>query len=431
MSLLDARSIPLDDTSADFLREQGLRYRTINVNNPADADVFSQSVARGFLGARPSNESLERSRGALADRRNIGVFDERLHPGAWPIATVGSWVTPLTVSGGELPMWAISSVTVSGTHRRRGIARAMLEGELRAAAEAGMAVAGLTVSEATLYERYGFGPAVPMARFVVDTRRAGWAGAEPAGRFEHLDRARLATALGGLHEQERRQRAGQIAGWTSRWERSSGLEPGDKTGDAVRGIRYTDADGLVRGAMAYELAEGDADTYTLRVRQLTAVTSEAVAALWHFALHHALVSRVEADLRPLDDPLPWLVTDQRAITQTVRDHGWLRILDLPAFFAAQRAQTDLDVTVALSDPLGFTTGTWALRAEAGDAIEASAHEGDAEIAMSVAALSAASLGGVRLRQLREAGRVTGSAAAASALDRALTPEQAPALSIWY
>ncbi|MFP3813618.1 GNAT family N-acetyltransferase, partial [Bacillus sp. SIMBA_005] len=81
---------------------------------------------------------------------------------AFPVATTNAWVTPLTIpGGGELDMWAISMVTVAATHRRRGIARSLLEGELRAAVSAGVPMAGLTVSEATIYGRYGFGSAIP------------------------------------------------------------------------------------------------------------------------------------------------------------------------------------------------------------------------------------------------------------------------------
>ncbi|MGU7753863.1 GNAT family N-acetyltransferase, partial [Klebsiella pneumoniae] len=76
------------------------------------------------------------------------------------MATVDSWVSELTVSPGRtIPLWSISAVTVAPTHRRRGIATAMLTGELRAAAAAGYALAGLTVTEATIYGRWGFSPA--------------------------------------------------------------------------------------------------------------------------------------------------------------------------------------------------------------------------------------------------------------------------------
>src|SRR5690606_22682148 len=141
---------------------------------------------------------LAQARETMRARRNIGVYDPAA--GTWPIATVNSWVTPLTLPGGEVDMGAISSVTVAGSHRRRGLARDVLEGELRAAARAGAPVAGLTASEATLYGRYGFGPAVPVMRFPLDTARAGWAGGEAsAGRLVYADKQTLADDLERLH----------------------------------------------------------------------------------------------------------------------------------------------------------------------------------------------------------------------------------------
>src|SRR5690606_26901044 len=118
--------------------------------------------------------------------------------------------------------WAISSVTVAATHRRRGIARALLEGELRAAAAHGVPLAGLTVSEATIYGRYGFASALPVARIAVDTRRAGWASPMPEGRLEYLEGETLQRMLGSVHEKARQRRAGTIAGWDWRWTRAAG-----------------------------------------------------------------------------------------------------------------------------------------------------------------------------------------------------------------
>lgn len=432
MSLPDARTVPVDETSAERLRATGLRYRTIDVENATEADAFLQAGARGFLEERPAEAALARGRTGLAERRNTGVFQEGAAADAWPIATVNSWVTPLTVPGGEVPMWAISDVTVAASHRRRGIARALLEGELRAAAAIGVPVAGLTVSEATIYGRYGFGSAVPVLRVTVDTRRAGWAGPLPSGRFEYTDRTRLAADLGALHEVARQQRAGQIAGWAGRWERVSGLAPDDKRGAAVRGIRYSDAEGRLRGAMAIDLVEnGDGFRFTLKIRHLAAVTAEALAALWHFALSHDLVDTVTADLRPVDDPLPWLVADQRAVEQTVHDHGWLRILDVPAFFAARTCRAPLDVTLRVTDPLGFAEGTWRLRAAAGEHAEATTTDAASDLTLGVDALSALSVGGVSAVRLHAAGRIQGPADAAAALDDALRPERAPTLGLWY
>ena len=186
--MTDARSVPVDSASAERLAAQGLTYRFIDTASDADTEAFLRADARGFLDSDPTAEQVGADRSLLAERRNIGVFEADVPVGAWPIATVNSWVTPLTVPDGEIDMWAISSVTVSGTHRRRGVARALLEGELRAAAAAGVPIAGLTASEATIYGRYGFAPAIPVARIRIDTRRAGWVGPDVAGRVEYVDR---------------------------------------------------------------------------------------------------------------------------------------------------------------------------------------------------------------------------------------------------
>ena len=123
--------------SAGRLAAKNLVYRLVDNGSDADTEAFLRAEARGFLDADPTPEQIAADRALLAMRRNVGVFEENAPDGAFPVATVNSWVTPLTVPGGEVGMWAISAVTVSGTHRRRGIARNLLEGELRAAAGAG------------------------------------------------------------------------------------------------------------------------------------------------------------------------------------------------------------------------------------------------------------------------------------------------------
>lgn len=435
MTLIDAREIPADPDSAARLAVDGLDYRVVDTADAAESEAFQRAVSRGFLGPEQNAEALAFGTPTFESRRNIGVFDGGV-PDGRPVATVDSWVTPLTVAGGaELPMWAISGVTVAATHRRRGIARALLEGELRAASAAGVPMAGLTVSEATIYGRYGFGSAVPVARVVVDTRRAGWAAPAAPGRLEYVDRETLATELGAVHERSRRSRSGQIPGWTARWQQMSGLAPSDTDRESVRGVRYRDASGDVRGVIAYTLAEGSGDAawrHTLRIRLLVAETAEATAALWRFALQHDLVDRVEADLRPLDDALPWLVHDQRGVTQTVHDHGWLRILDVPAVLTSRRYTAPLDAVLRVTDPLGFTTGEWRLIVDASGAAEVHAAEGatpDAEL--DVSALSSLFAGGVRAASLAGAGRIAASPETVAALDRAFVSLPAPVLDIWY
>ncbi|WP_417508357.1 GNAT family N-acetyltransferase [Microbacterium sp.] len=430
--MTDARQIPVDPESFERLAGQQLTYRTIDASSPADAEAFVRADARGFLDADPAADVVEADAAAIADRRNVGVFEAGAAEGSWPVATVNSWLTPLTIPGGEIDMWAISSVTVSGTHRRRGIARALLEGELRSAAASGTPVAGLTVSEATIYGRYGFAPAVPMAAMTIDTRRAGWAAGAPAGRLEYLDKEALRDNLAVLHEVERTQRSGQVAGWERRWDRIAGLAPGNPSAAAVRGVRYLDQHGAARGVLAYTLAEiPGAFRFELKISLLTAVTDEALVALWGFALQHDLVDKVTADLRPTDDPLPWLVKDPRGVDVRVHDHGWLRILDVRAALEARTYRTPLDLVLHIEDPLGFTSGTWRLTVADGRAKVEASDAATADATLDIGTLSAMYAGGVSARELLAAGRLTTTAEIAASLDDAFRAVRAPALSIWY
>ena len=434
MAFMDARGIPADQTSVDRLAAQGLDYRVIDSNDPSQVTPFQRAMSRGFLGGEPPATALEEGLPTLRARRNIGVYEDKAADGDFPVATIDSWVAPLTVPGGaEIGMWAISGVTVAGTHRRRGIARALLEGELRAAAGAGVAIAGLTVSEATIYGRYGFGSAVPVARFTVDTRRAGWVGPEPRGRFTYAEREQVAADLGLLHEKARVTRAGRIPGWPARWAGQAGLATTDTDRDKVRGVRYFDAEGELQGVIVFTVTEKEGSfRFGLHVRLLVAVTAEALAALWGFALQHDLVDEVTADLRPLDDPLPWLVHDTRGVTQEVHDHGWLRILDVPAALTARRYSAPLDTVLRVEDPLGFTSGTWRLRIDqAGSATVDRAEGADPDIALDVAALSTLYVGGVRVAALYGAGLIEATPTLVDDLDRAFISAPVPSLDIWY
>lgn len=433
MALIDARGISADQTSVDRLAREDLDYRVLDTTDAARVTAFQRAMARGFLGAEPSAAIREEGVGTVRSRRNIGVYEPDAPADRLPVATIDSWVTPLTIPGGEIGMWAISGVTVAGTHRRRGIARALLEGELRAAAAAGVPVAGLTVSEATIYGRYGFGSAIPVARFTVDVRRAGWAGPVPGGRVEYLEREELAVELGETHERARSARSGQVPGWTARWAGLSGLATSDADRDRVRGVRYRDESGAVRGVMAFHLSErGGTFRFSLHVRLLVGETAEATAALWRFALQHDLVDEVTADLRPLDDALPWLVVDPRGVTQEVHDHGWLRVLDVPAALTARTYAAPLDTVLRVEDALGFASGTWRLRVDGdGSARVEGAATAEADLAMDISALSSVYAGSVRVAALHGAGRITGAADAVEAMDRAFMAFPAPSLDIWY
>ncbi|MGF3055782.1 GNAT family N-acetyltransferase [Microbacterium sp. YY-01] len=435
MSSSTSQQHPVDPTTFARLAEQNLIYRLIDSANPDDLRAFMRADARGFLDEEPTDKELSSYAPVTAARRNIGVFDSDAAAGDLPVATVNSWVTPMTVPGGEIPLWAISSVTVAATRRRRGIARGLLEGELRAAAAAGIAVAGLTVSEATIYRRYGFASAVPVAEITVDTQRAGWIGPTDNGvRLDYGTPDDLAATLSDLHEKERTQRSGQIAGWEGRWQQFSGADETVKNARSLRGVIARDASGEASGVMTYTLEEvAGTFRFEMRIRHISALTPEALRSLWQFAVQHDLVIRVHADQRPVDDPLPWLVADQRAVTVRVHDHGWLRVLDVPAALQARSYRAPLNVTIKVTDSLGFAEGTWNVSVTDGAAtvVPASVTDAEADVRLDAPALAALYAGGVSALRLRAAGHLHATYEVAAAVDDAFRAVPAPVLGIWY
>ena len=428
--LPDARTLPLDETTRAALAERGLEYRLIENDRVAVMEEWSHAVHRGFAGGALSAADVAEWREPMAWRRVTGVYDTSAPQADRPIATASSWVTPMTVPGGTMPSWCVSTITVAGTHRRRGVARALLEAELRDAHAAGVPAAGLTASEATIYGRYGFAPATQIATWRVDTRRVRWAGPDAPGRVQYLDREDAAVLMGELHERTLGDRVGEIPGWPRRWR--GRLSLAEEKNDAVRAVRYVDADGVARGVMAYRI-DGDPEidgAGILTIRYLIADDETALAALWRFALEHDLVSEVVAPMRRVDEALPWLVDDSRAVVPKIKDHGWLRILDVPAVLAARRYAADASAVIRVTDRLGYAEGTWRVEIADGRA-EVTASDEKADIELGVVELSAAYLGGFSLSVLAAAARVQGRPDAVAALDLALRTPRAPYLSIVY
>jgi GNAT superfamily N-acetyltransferase len=151
MSPKNNATLPIDAESADRLAAKGLRLDLVDTADAAAFTAWLQAENRGFHMPRVAEKAIDEQFRLTGYRRTTGVWDATAADAATPVATVACWPTPLTVPGERsIPSWAISAVTVAPTHRRRGIARALLGAELRTAHRAGLPMAMLTVSEATI-----------------------------------------------------------------------------------------------------------------------------------------------------------------------------------------------------------------------------------------------------------------------------------------
>lgn len=427
---------PIDQRSATAVASRGLEMRVVATEDAAAADAWLGVVRRGFLDGEPTPEQLDASRERLAYRRRTGVYDPSAPMPDAPVATLASWVAELSVPGGRgIPSCAISSVTVSPTHRRRGLARAMVEAELRTAAGLGLPMAMLTVSESTLYGRYGFGTAAAGVSITIDVKRATWTGPTPGGRVDFISRDRLRELGPALHDRVRLATPGEIEIPAAHWDAFAGTRPDAKDPGVKRAIQYADAEGEVRGVALYSVRAGDDDftKSTVSLEYLLAETSDAYAALWRFFVELDLVGTVEASEQAADEPVLWMISDQRAATVTARDHQYLRILDVPAALEARSYGAPGVLALEVADPLGISGGRFVLTV--GDDLRgvveetAGIPEGAVRVALGTTELSAAYLGGVSIATLEIAGRATSTDAVTAS--RILGWHRAPRLSFWY
>ncbi|WP_231477031.1 MULTISPECIES: GNAT family N-acetyltransferase [unclassified Microbacterium] len=419
----------------DDLAGRGLVVRRVDDALRTETDPWLEAVSRGFLGGERNDVQRDAFFAHTAYRRKIGVFDETAPQPDVPVATFASWAAELTLPGGTVAACAISSVTVDPTHRRRGILRSVMTGELRTAVERGLPVAILTVSESTIYGRFGFAPAALAAQWTIDARRARWVGPDAPGRIDFVTRAQGREIAAALHERVRAQTPGEIDMPGGHWDRFFGTRADVEKAEELRVVQYRSATGDVDGVALYKVTENEHDfaASTVDVLLLVAATDEAYAGLWRFLLTMDLIATVRAGELSVDEPLWWMIADQRAATVTVRDHHYTRILDVPAALSARTYDVADTVVLDVADPLGIASGVFLLTTDAdGTAAVELVDEppvGVPTVTLGVAALSALLLGGVSPVTLARAGRLV--ADDAPALARLFASTVPPRLSFWY
>ncbi|MGR2753365.1 GNAT family N-acetyltransferase [Agromyces arachidis] len=462
----EPRSIPIDPDAKAALAERGLEYRLIDPGDIASLDAWIDADHRGFHHARPRDVGREYDRSVMSERRVHGVFDSTIAEPAVPVATVSSWPTGLSVPGGRsVDGWAVSSVTVSPTHRRRGIARALMEAELATAKRAGAAVAMLTVTEATIYGRYGYAPAARSATVEIDRRRARWVGPDAPGRVHFVSPESLRTQAPAISRRAVARTPGEIDRWPGVLDRMLGLvDPESDSSRALRAIRYDDEHGQAQGFATFRVTREPNQPGWAEFDVLAAATDDAERALWRVLVEQDFVSGVRGLLRSVDEPLEWMLEDPRAVSvRDVVDHLWVRIVDPAAALAARRYAAPGEIVLDVTDRLGYAAGRYTLLASADGKAVVHVPRGDAataepapqrerararaagesggraaraaeprSIRLDVRDLASIYLGGVRPSVLARAGRITETSKGAIELaDRMFASPRAPHLSIWF
>ncbi len=357
------------------------------------------------------------------DRTRCGFDDGTM------VSTSGAFNLEMTVPGNVLRCGGTTMVAVAPTHRRQGLLRAMMRSHLDDVMEHGEPIAGLWASDSAIYGRFGYGCASVCYELNVDRGHVGLHRLAPSiGSIRMVDREEALRLAPVVYERLRETTPGFFARSPDWWE-SRSFRDTESARSGATSLRFAVIEGTdgVDGYIAFRTKsdwdEGHGNGKVI-VRDLFGTTPESWAALWSFALSQDLIAVIEADLRPTDDPIFDLIAGSRRVKAVRSDALWIRIMDVPAALSGRSYSAPVDVTMAVSDPMGDVTGTYRLTANDDD-VECSITGSEPDVHLDLEDLSAAYMGMPRFRELSRAGRVSGDPASLKALDAAFTWDPHP------
>ncbi|MEO6500615.1 MAG: GNAT family N-acetyltransferase [Jatrophihabitantaceae bacterium] len=332
------------------------------------------------------------------------------------VATLRTFATTMTIPSGtvecaELPIDALTQVTVAATHRRQGLLTQMLTQSLQDAK--GEAASLLKAAEWQIYSRFGYWPAVMGANYrVLTARRPQILPPETPHQLIGIEPEQLPGPASEVHRRARLRRAGQIDRTAADWQRRLGLgglrPPGAREPVCVVA---RNAEGQVDGYALWRANDSDwmlnPDQAQITIDEVLAATDDAYRALWHYLLNLDLIRVLLLHAYAVDEPLEWLISDGRAAQRTwIGDNEWLRLLDVPAALSARRyASTDRLVLEVVDRDGGWAAGRFTLDGGPAHAECRSTPAATADLRLSQRALAAVYLGGATVAAQQLAGLV--------------------------
>ena len=399
---------------------------TVDVRHPAEGELRACMQAASDAFAEAFEEAdWERERVAVRLERAVGAFDN-----GRAVGFSASYEFDLTVPGGDaVPTAGVTWVAVLPSHRRRGILRRSMEQLFRDAREHGEPLSALYASEAAIYGRFGYGVATHWTTLNAESKRIAFRDDPGAsGTVQLVDEGEAYAAFPSIYDTVRAQRPGMLSR-TEHWWRRHRLADYEhwRRGASKRFYALLELDGEHAGYALYRVKEEWDDGYPggqVRVLEAFATSAAATRELWRYLFSIDLTTRVQAELFDPASPLVVLVVDPRALHLSLRDGLWLRLVDVEAALRRRAYEGDDTVVLDVHDAvLPENTG----RYRVGARVERTEDEPD--LALDVADLASAYLGGFGFEELGFAGRVDelrpGALARAGRLFRTPLPPHCP------
>lgn len=355
------------------------------------------------------DEDLRAERSVTEFNRSLAAFDSDQMVGC-----LSGYSFDMSVPGGSLPVGGTTWVGVSPTHRRRGILRQMMWRHLEDVAERGEPLAALWASEASIYGRFGYGPAIDTQSLTIAVDGAlKWHDTAPdppaAVRLVPLDQAW--KVLDPIHRACRRRRAGMHVRNKDWWYfQALNARKGSRGGANNKMVAVAQIDGQDAAYAIYGLSDGEWATgrpdNSVKVIELAGVDAAAESALWRYLFAHDLVAEVSAPRRPVDDTLPLLLSDSRRVQRRLTDALHVRVTELAAALRGRSYAESVGFTVEVVDDLfEANDGIWQVEVAPEGAAVQSVSTTTADLRMPIRSLGALYMGDISLHRLASAGMV--------------------------
>ena len=375
---------------------------------PEEWPAFVRAMSHGF-GEDPSGPYLDSVPPVAEIDRSLGLWD-----GERVAVTAGIYSRSLTVPGAVVPCAGITWVTVSPTHRRRGVLTAIMRRQLTELHEQQREpVAALWAAEFPIYGRFGYAPATFRGNLTGRTERlrlrpdvdlgSGRVDIVPKETYQPAATAR-ARAAASVRAGQPGARPALVGphpagreGGPARRDRAHlpAAHRGRRHGDRVRHLPHQVGVDRQRRARRHADRRGGPGHEHTRLRIALALP----------ALGRPDPNRAAPLLSP-DDPIRSLVTDGRALHASAIDALWVRLVDVDRALAARRYPAPLDLVIEVRDEFcPWNAGRWRVSGHPAGGY-CGRTDLDPDLVLGIEELSAAYLGGVSLATLHAAGRVT-------------------------
>lgn len=396
----------------------GLELRPIR---DEEFEAWSTMLHRAF-GEEPDKETLAVHRAETEFDRTIGAFR-----GERPVGSASSLSRTISLPGAEpVGCAAVTDVSVSSDHRRRGLLNVMMRMLLDQARARGEPFASLYASETVIYGRYGFGPAVPALGFELDRAGATLVVPGDTSGVELVEPAEAISRVPSISEAARTSRGGWIDRPEAWWQSNLGNDPESWRDGFSKRYHAVLED---RGFVTYRIKSDwkrEVPNSTLRVIEFVATDADAAAGLWQFLFGVDLVASITASGRPIDDPLADMMVHRNRLVTSSSEAMFLRCLDVPTCLTARGYHVSDRLVLAVHDEqVADNTGSWELIAGP-DGVSCEPTDDAPDLEMDLADLGTILLGGVPATRLVGARRIVEhSMGAAARANRLFAVDHAP------